>query len=113
MHPAERLTMADKLTMRGRARYVKALSIGIALGAALSPGIARAQNKTFYLDRLFMAGAPDDAIGVWRPQMGENTRFFGQLGFGFAYQPFRVANEVSSAHGGERYKFEQPVKLQT
>src|SRR5262249_23574442 len=112
MHPAERLTMADKLTVRRRARYVKALSIGIALGAVLAPEVARAQNKAFYLDRLFMAGAPDDAIGMWRPQMGEQTRFFGQFGLGLAYEPFRVRNEVSPTYALERGSYPTPVKFQ-
>jgi outer membrane protein OmpA-like peptidoglycan-associated protein len=74
--------------------------VAAALGAAAvlaSPAIARAQAATFYADRLFMAGAPDDGIGVWRPQMGEKTRFFGQLGFGYGFEPFRIENEVSSA----------------
>src|SRR3954468_19492735 len=65
----QRVTMAHKLTLRGRARTVRAASIGLALCAALSPRAAEAQQKAFYLDRLFMAGAPEDAIGMWRPQM--------------------------------------------
>ncbi len=68
------------------------------VGAALSlctPAAAFGQAQTFYVDRLFMAGAPDDGIGVWRPQMGEKTRVFGQLAFGFAYEPFRFENEVA------------------
>jgi outer membrane protein OmpA-like peptidoglycan-associated protein len=43
-----------------------------------------------------MAGSPDDAIGIWRPQMGEKTRFYGQLGFGFGYEPFRLENYIAS-----------------
>ena len=65
----------------------------IAVGA-LTSGEARAQQKTLYLDRLNMAGAPEDGIGIWRPQMGPKTRFFGQLGLGFALNPLRVQNEV-------------------
>ncbi len=30
-----------------------------------------------------------------RPQMGEGTRFYGQLGLGFALNPFRVENMIS------------------
>jgi outer membrane protein OmpA-like peptidoglycan-associated protein len=66
-----------------------------AMAALATPAAAFGQAQTFYVDRLFMAGAPDDGIGVWRPQMGEKTRFFGQLGLGFAYDPFRFENEVS------------------
>mgnify|MGYP000325746904 CR=1 FL=1 len=59
------------------------------------PSRAAAQDKTFYLDRLFLAGAPDDAIGLWRPEASRNTRVFGQLGLGFALNPFRIENHIS------------------
>ena len=58
-----------------------ALAAGGAL--LLAAPVARAQQATFYLDRLYMAGAPEDAIGLWRPQMGAKTRFYGQAGLGF------------------------------
>ena len=45
-----------------------------------------------YLDRLSIGGAPEDAIGMWRPYWNPKTRFFGQLGMGFALNPFRVQN---------------------
>jgi OmpA-OmpF porin, OOP family len=106
--------MADERrgTSRAQARSVaKALAVGIGLCAALSSQNAAAQEKSFYLDRLFMGGAPDDAIGTWRPEMGsEGTRFFGQLGLGFAYEPFRVENELEDR--SKRYLLGQPVKLQ-
>jgi hypothetical protein len=59
------------------------------------PSLASAQaKKTFYIDRLQMAGAPDDGVGLWRPQLSDKTRFFGQLGLGFSLNPFRVENYV-------------------
>lgn len=64
------------------------------LGALAAPSLASAQQPTFYLDRLQMAGAPDDGVGVWRPQMGTYTRFYGQLGFGYSLNPFRVENYI-------------------
>jgi OmpA-OmpF porin, OOP family len=70
------------------------LGLGLALGLTAAPSIARAQSATFYLDRLVIGGAPEDGIGIWRPQMGDKTRFFGQLGLGFSYLPFRIENEV-------------------
>jgi len=60
----------------------------------LLPAWAFAQDKTFYLDRLYMAGAPDDGIALWRPQMGQKTRIYGQFGLGFALNPFRIENHV-------------------
>lgn len=65
--------------------------------ASLAPSEAKAQQKTFYLDRLFMAGAPEDGIAVWRPHMAEKTRFYGQLGVGFGLHPFRTENHVDNA----------------
>ncbi|MFO0593246.1 MAG: OmpA family protein [Polyangiaceae bacterium] len=59
---------------------------------ALAPAAASAQNTTFYLDRLYMAGSPGDGIGVWRPEVSDKTRFFGQLGLGFSLDPFRTEN---------------------
>lgn len=85
---------------RGAApRWVPRVLGAAAAGAALLLGSpeARAQQATFYLDRLFMAGSPDDAIGIWRPQMGAKTRFYGQLGLGFGLNPFRIENHIEDA----------------
>jgi OmpA-OmpF porin, OOP family len=62
--------------------------------ALFSPSAAEAQVKTFTVDRLFMAGAPDDGVGIWRPEMGKETRFFGQFGLGLAINPLRSDNFV-------------------
>ena len=94
MERDEVMRMGDKVKER-RSRVRAAIAALGFVAAFASPTAARAQNQTFYLDRLFMAGAPDDAIGLWRPQMGAKTRFFGQLGLGFAYDPFRIENELS------------------
>lgn len=67
-----------------------------ALAALIAPSVASAQDSSFYLDRLKIGGAPDDGIGVWRPHLGEQTRFFGQLGLGFGLRPFRVENYVDA-----------------
>ena len=93
-------------------RAVAALGCAAALA---SPAVAQAQNQTtLYLDRLFMAGAPDDAIALWRPQMGAKTRFFGQLGLGFGYEPFRLENEIASDNNRARaaQNFGAPVLYQ-
>jgi OmpA-OmpF porin, OOP family len=68
-------------------------SLLVAAGMLWSPA-ARAQATTFYLDRLTIAGAPDDGIGIWRPSVSPDTRLFGQLGLGFALNPLRVDNHV-------------------
>ncbi|MET0595064.1 MAG: hypothetical protein ABW133_20360 [Polyangiaceae bacterium] len=55
--------------------------------AFLTPFAARAQQKTLYLDRLTMAGAPDDGIAVWRPYTSQKTRLFAQMGLGLTFSP--------------------------
>ncbi|KYF77819.1 cell envelope biogenesis protein OmpA [Sorangium cellulosum] len=80
--------------------------------AALAPSTARAQDRTFYLDRLRMAGAPDDGIGVWRPHMGERTRLFGQLGLGVSVHPLRNDNYVDDLAIEERLQGDGPVTSQ-
>jgi OmpA-OmpF porin, OOP family len=67
------------------------------LTAALlfAPARAHAQSNTFYLDRLQIAGASDDGLGVWRPQIGP-TRLFGQLALGYSVNPLRVDNLIAN-----------------
>jgi OOP family OmpA-OmpF porin len=66
------------------------------LALLLSPSRAEAQSTTFYLDRLQVAGAPDDGISVWRPQIGE-TRAFGQVAAGYSRNPLRIENHLNNA----------------
>ena len=67
-------------------------STAIATALLLAPKAAEAQSTTMYLDRLQIGGAPEDAIGLWRPYWNPKTRFFGQFGLGFALNPFRIEN---------------------
>jgi len=87
-------------------------ALGAAMTAAvvLAPAVAQAQASTFYLDRLYMAGGPADGIGVWRPEVGDKTRFFGQLGLGFALNPFRAENHIDGSGAG---LLSNPVDTQT
>lgn len=86
-------------------------ALGALIGAALTlaPAVAAAQASTFYLDRLYMAGAPDDGIGIWRPEISEKVRFFGQLGVGFQLNPFRAENYIDGSAAGVG----NPVDTQT
>ena len=78
----------------GIARVAPLLASLALIGTLAAPSVASAQQTTFYLDRLQMAGAPDDGIGIWRPQMGDKTRFYGQLGLGYSLNPLRVENYI-------------------
>ena len=62
----------------------------LALGAVFfSAPSAQAQERTFYLDRAQISGAPDDGYMVWRPYMHERTRFYGQFALGYTLNPLR------------------------
>ncbi|HTN91102.1 MAG TPA: OmpA family protein [Sorangium sp.] len=98
------------------ARSVKRRALSAAAAGALFLGAlpASAQVRTFYLDRLYMAGAPDDSIALWRPQVAPQTRFFGQFGLGFGLNPFRVENMLNDERSAERFSREHgaPVSSQ-
>src|SRR5262245_32088018 len=88
--------------MRSWSRTGAQLSVAAALG--LAPAVAGAQTATFAVDRLIMAGAPGDGIAVWRPEVSEKTRFFGQLGFGLSANPLRVDNYVDNLDNADKLK---------
>lgn len=72
----------------------------VAAALLLAPAATRAQATTFYLDRLQVAGAPGDGLGVWRPEIGP-SRLFGQIAFGYAHNPLRVNNIADTAARGD------------
>lgn len=85
-----------------RARRALPALLAAASTLGLCPALARAQTSTFTVDRLVMAGAPDDGIGIWRPEVGHDTRFFGQFGLGVAVNPLRVDNYVDDTRLAEK-----------
>src|SRR5579871_3418553 len=76
-----------------------ALAIAMAL-----PRSAFAQDATFSLDRLRIGGAPEDGVGVWRPDMGDDkkARLYGQLDFGFQVDPFRIEQHIQELDQAKR-----------
>ncbi|HVY46247.1 MAG TPA: OmpA family protein, partial [Minicystis sp.] len=94
-------------------RAAGALLAAAAFGATLaSAAPAEAQTNTFYLDRLQIGGAPDDTFALWRPQMGERTRFFGQAALGFAFRPFRTEDLVPDPTARAAAQLATPVNEQ-
>lgn len=81
--------------------FRSALVLGVLL---LVPRISNAQTPTFYLDRLPLAGGPEDGTAVWRPVFGR-TGVFGQIALGYVRDPLRVssfvydANQARALHG--------------
>jgi OOP family OmpA-OmpF porin len=77
--------------------------LATAAALALAPA-ASAQTPTFAVNRLIIAGAPDDGIAVWRPDVAAKPRFFGQLGLGLSVKPFRVDNYVDNLNNADNIK---------
>jgi OOP family OmpA-OmpF porin len=92
--------MLRSTSSRRARRALPALLAASSIG--LVPAIGRAQTSTFTVDRLVMAGAPDDGIGIWRPDVSRDTRFFGQFGVGVAINPLRVDNYVDDLNKAEK-----------
>jgi len=69
------------------ARRVIAGSVVVAGLLAALP--ASAQDRTFYLDRIQISGAPDDGFTVWRPYLHDKTRLYGSLTLGYSQNPLR------------------------
>jgi OmpA-OmpF porin, OOP family len=75
-------------------RVVKPFVTMAVLGLSLLvPDEAKAQIKTFSVDRLMMAGGPVDGVAIWRPDVGV-SRVYGQIGLGYAHNAFRADNHV-------------------
>ena len=94
------LRSSSCFSRRSAGRALTALLAAASIG--LLPTSARAAPTTFTLDRLVMAGGPDDGIGIWRPEVARSTRFFAQVGLGFALNPFRVDNYVDDLNKAEK-----------
>ena len=95
---------------RGR-RLVRALA-GVAALAATSfaSRSADAQQRTFYLDRIQISGAPDDGLVLWRPYVYEKTRFYANAALGYTIDPLRTGDLTDRPNVQDR--IETPVTHQ-
>jgi outer membrane protein OmpA-like peptidoglycan-associated protein len=78
----------------------------------LTPVAASAQQKTLYLDRLTMAGAPDDGFAVWRPFTSPKTRLFAQMGLGLTFSPLLLRTIAKDNHPALQNYSKSPVSPQ-
>jgi outer membrane protein OmpA-like peptidoglycan-associated protein len=76
---------SGRLDLRWWFRLFAALSLAL-LGGTKA---ASAQSGYFYLDRIQVAGAPDDGITVFRPYVRPGNRLFANLGLGYSHNPLR------------------------
>ena len=92
-------------TIRTLAASTAALVALVAL-----PNRASAQSAYFYLDRAQISGAPDDGFMVWRPHMGDETRFYGFAALGYTHNPLR--DESVTADATTQYRIDDPIRGQ-
>jgi outer membrane protein OmpA-like peptidoglycan-associated protein len=78
----------------------------------LAPLAVRAQQKTFYLDRLTMSGAPDDGFAVWRPYTSQHTRLFAQMGLGLTFSPLLLRTITKDDNPALATFSKSPVSIQ-
>ena len=80
-------------------RFLTKLGVFAAcLAAGVSvPSAARAQQATFYLDRLNVPGAPDDTSVLFRPVTQPDNIFYFQMAAGFQYAPLRTTTIINSS----------------
>jgi outer membrane protein OmpA-like peptidoglycan-associated protein len=71
---------------------------------------ASAQERTFYLDRAQISGAPDDGFMVWRPFLSERTRLYGMAALGYSHRPLRAETLVADEESARR--IEDPIQGQ-
>jgi OmpA-OmpF porin, OOP family len=86
------------------------LAFALALSALLLAAPASGQERTFYLDRAQISGAPDDGFMVWRPYLWEKTRFYGMAALGYTHRPLRADTVAGNARTAER--IDDPIEGQ-
>lgn len=78
------------------------LPLAVVVGTLALAKDSQAQQHTFYLDRLTVAGAPEDGLGVFRPVTADRTIFFGQMALGFTLNPLRIATIAEPSRARQR-----------
>lgn len=99
------------VAQRVRRHLAALLRLVVLAVVTLVPAESRAQQRTFYLDRLQFSGAPDDGVVAWRPYMYEKTRIYVDGALGFTLSPLRAGPLVDNPNI-ER-QLENPVREQT
>lgn len=66
------------------------LLFGLAAAGLLSTSVASAQSRTFHLDRLDVAGGPDDGVALVRAKLRKTPNLYGQFALGFLLNPLKT-----------------------
>src|SRR5260221_7099263 len=77
--------------------FTKISVFAVALSVASVGSVARAQQTTFYLDRLNVPGAPDDTSVLFRPVTQPDNIFYFQMAAGFQYAPLRTSTIINDS----------------
>jgi OmpA-OmpF porin, OOP family len=88
------MAQARRVVRGSRGRHTAALvaaSIAGLTTVVAAPREASAQQATFHLDRMEVAGAPDDGIAIFRPATNQDGIFFGQLAIGYSLNPLKTS----------------------
>jgi OmpA-OmpF porin, OOP family len=86
------------------------LAFAVACAALLLAAPASGQERTFYLDRAQISGAPDDGFMVWRPYLWEKTRFYGMAALGYSHRTLRADTVAANARVASR--IDDPIEGQ-
>ncbi len=79
-----------------RRRRSAAVAAACGMVALAATNRAEAQQRTPHLDRMEVAGAPDDGIALFRPVTNQRNIFFGQLAIGYQFRPLRTSTITTS-----------------
>ena len=85
-----------------RAARVALLTGAATLVAAGAASTARAQQSTFHLDRVEVAGSPDDGFVLSRPYTRQNTIFFAQMALGYSLNPLHTNDIVTGQSANDK-----------
>jgi len=88
------------------------LALFVVFMVLVIPSRAFSQQKTLYLDRLTIGGAPDDGIAFWRPYVSPQPRVFAQMGLGFAFNPLRIRTVALDNEPRLRIYNDHPISSQ-
>ncbi len=89
--PAVALNLSNRMNAR------RLLVSGLALVGFLAPLDASAQSRTFHLDRLDVAGGPDDGVVLVRPKFRKTPNLFAQVGMGYMLNPLKTSTLTADA----------------
>jgi OOP family OmpA-OmpF porin len=75
---------------------------GLLMSALSLVGAPASAQRSFYLDRVQIGGAPDDGLVTRRPYVSPETRIYGSTGLGYVVNALRASTVASNSAVEER-----------